>query len=224
MNDLDKAFSFPFKDPAWVSKFLLGSVSMMLCIFVIGFFILAGYFVQVTQRVMRRESNPLPEWDDIGVKLVVGFKYCVVHLVYILPIILLYIPFFVLIILSEVAGPDEMGIAFAGISVVLLVILFLVVVPYGFALTAVSPIIAYRFALHESIGEALDVGTILRSFKRNWQNAAIVALIAVGIQSFAGIGIVVFLVGVFFTIFYSCLVSAYMYGALYLQSAHEDQA
>jgi hypothetical protein len=224
VNDLGNAFTFPFKDPSWVSKFLIAAVFMLLCLFVIGFFILAGYFIQVTQRVMRREENALPEWDDIGVKLVVGFKYCVVHFVYILPIILLYIPFIIVLILGELVDPGEMGGSLAGVSFVFFALLVLVVVPYGFALTAVSPIIAYRFALHESISEALDVGSVIRSFRRNWQNTAIVALIAVGIQSFAGIGIIVFLLGVFFTIFYAYLVSAYMYGTLYLQSTQESAA
>ena len=39
----------------------------------------------------------------------------------------------------------------------------------------------------------------------------------VGIQSFAAVGFVLFIVGVLFTIFYSYLVSAYLYGALALE-------
>jgi hypothetical protein len=43
-----------------------------------------------------------------------------------------------------------------------------------------------------------------------------VALLALGIQSLASVGIVFFVIGVAFTIFYSYLVSSYLAGALYL--------
>ena len=62
------------------------------------------------------------------------------------------------------------------------------------------------------------MGAVIRSFKMNWQNCCIVGLIAVGIQSFAGIGIIAFCIGILFTILYSYLVTSYMYGALYAEA------
>ena len=218
MNDLGKAFTFVFKDPNWVKKFLIGAVFMVLSIFVVGIFILAGYFVQIVQRVMHREQNPLPDLSDIGVKLVLGLKFCVVYLIYLLPIILLYIPFVLLAVSSALLEYGAITEAFAGVYMILI---FLVIIPYSLFLALILPIISYRFAANESIGEALDIGTVFRSFRQNWQNTAIVALIAAGIQSFAGIGIIAFFVGIFFTIFYSYLVSAHLFGTLYLQQAHE---
>jgi hypothetical protein len=215
MNDLGKAFSFPFKDPAWFSKSVIAVVFMFLCIFVVGFFVLAGYFVQVTQKVMRREPNPLPDWTDIGVKFVVGFKLAVVYLVYLLPIILLYVPFAVLAVVGAISGNDELSGIFAGIYMLGLV--FLVIIPYSLAFAMLTPIIAYRFAANERIGEALDIGEIFRIFKKNWQSTVIVALVQIGVESFAGIGIIAFFIGIFFTIFYLYLVSAYLHGALYLE-------
>lgn len=218
MNNLGNAFAFPFKDPQWVSKFLMGALFLILSIVLVGIFALAGYYVQVTQRAMRGEEHPLPEWDDIGGKIVLGLKYAVVWIVYFLPIVLLYIPFFIIIVVSNLAGPNDMGAAFAGFSLVFVLIIVLLVVPYSLALTALTPVIAYRFAEHESIGEALDISALWSSFRVNWQNTLIVALIAVGLQSFAGIGILAFFVGIFFTIFYASLVSAYMHGALYRET------
>jgi hypothetical protein len=218
MNDLGKAFSFPFKDPAWGSKFFLAAVFMLLSIVLVGIFILAGYFVQVTQRVMRREVNPMPEWTDIGVKLVLGFKFCVVYFVYIFPVLLLYIPFVVIIMVGAVSGDQETIGAVAGLYSVLIVVL---IIPYSLALALLAPSITVRFAEHERISDGLDIGGIFRNFKQNWQNHTIVALIAVGLQSFAGIGFILFIVGIFVTIFYSYLVSAHMYGSLYLEQARE---
>jgi Protein of unknown function (DUF4013) len=216
MNDLGKAFSFPFKDPEWISKFLLAAVFMVLSIVLIGIFIIAGYLVRVTQRVMRGEQNALPAWDDIGVKLVIGFKYCVVQLVYIIPIVLIWVPFFILMIISGIADPDAAG-ALTGLGISAWIIGMLLIVPYSLLLTALTPIIMIRFAQNERIADALDVAEIWRFFRQNWQNTLIIALIAVGLQSFAGVGILLFLVGIFFTIFYAYLVSAYLYGTLYRQ-------
>ena len=107
MNDLGKAFTFPFKDPNWLSKLLVGALFLILSIFVVGIFIIAGYFVQTIQRVMRREENALPEWTDIGVMLVVGFKFCVVYLLYVVPILLIMTPVFAISILSALTADDS---------------------------------------------------------------------------------------------------------------------
>ena len=94
----------------------------------------------------------------------------------------------------------------------------LLLIPYGLALSLFSPIIMYRFAERESISDALDVAAVMREFRGNWQNALVVALITMGIQSIAGIGLFLLLVGIFFTIFYSYVVSAYLCGVLYLST------
>lgn len=220
MKDIGKAFSSPFKDPAWVSKFIIAAVFLFLCLFGIGIPVIVGYLIQVTQRVMRREETVLPEWNDVGVKFVTGFKYCLVYLVYLLPVFLLMIPVFGFAVATEVADtPDAVGI----LATVYLFAFTLIVIPYSIILTAIFPIVAYRFAFRERIGDALDVGTIFRDFKANWQNTLVVALIAVGIQSFAFIGIIAFIVGVLFTIFYSYLVSAYLHGLLFLELPKEQQ-
>jgi hypothetical protein len=214
MKELGKAFSSPFKDPAWISKFIIAGVFMLLGVFLIGIPIVVGYLIQVTQRVMRREEHPLPAWDDIGVKFVTGFKYCVVYIIYLLPVFILVIPMIGIAAASELSdSPDVVGI----FATVYLFAFTLLIIPYSLILTAIMPIVAYRYAEREKIGDALDVGRIFRDFKLNWQNTLIVALIAVGIQSFASIGFIFLIIGVVFSIFYSYLVTAYMHGILYLE-------
>ena len=126
MADIGKAFTYPFRDPAWVQKFLKGAGFMVLGIFVIGIFVVVGYFVQVTQRVMRGEEQTMPEWSDVGVKFVLGFKFFIVYLVYALPAILLCIPLALAAALGA-SGPFVSG----GVFVSVLVLAYLlVVVPY----------------------------------------------------------------------------------------------
>jgi hypothetical protein len=214
MKDLGKAFGAPFKDPSWFSKFVIAALFLLLSLVLIGIPIIVGYLIQVTQRVMRREEDILPGWNDIGVKFVTGFKYCIVYIVYFIPIIILILPVIALGIAGEMADEPETVAVF---TVVYMFAFTLLVIPYSLLMTALGPIIAYRFALREKMSDGWNIGQIFRDFRVNWQNTLIVALIVVGIQSFAGIGIIFFIVGIFFTFFYAYLVSAYLHGLLYLE-------
>ena len=221
MKDIGKAFGLPFKDPSWVSKFLIAGLFMLLCFIGIGIPVIVGYLIQVTQRVIRREEPALPDWNDIGIKFVLGFKYCIVYLVYLIPVFLLVIPVVGLVVATSATdAPEMVGV----LSIVYMFGFTLLVIPYSVLLTAIFPIIAYRFALREKISDAIDLGKVFRDFRGNWQNTVVVALITVGIESFAFIGILFFIIGVFFTVFYVYLVSAGMHGLLYLELPQERSA
>ncbi len=220
MTDIGKAFSAPFKDPDWGAKFLVGSLMVLLCIFGLPLFVLLGYFIQCTQRVMRREEYPLPAWNDLGVKFVIGFKYAIAILLYILPLLLLAVPMMVLFTMSAIA--DSQGIPALLASVYGLGFVLLAV-PYGIALTLLMPIISYRFALRESIADALDIAAVFRAFSRHWESTLVVALLVVGVESFAGIGALALFIGLFFTMFYAYLVGAYLHGLLYLDHQHTEE-
>jgi hypothetical protein len=212
MNDLGNAFSFPFRDRDWATKFVVGALFLFLSLLGIGIFIIAGYLVQLTQRVMKNDPQPLPDWTDIGVKFVIGLKFCIVYFLYLLPVFVLIMPALLLAALGQFAETSD------AISLVMGVYLFglmLFILPYSIAFTLLLPIITYRFAAHEKIGEALDVAAAIRNFKANWQTTTVVALLTVGVQSLAVVGLVFFIIGVVFTIFYSYIVSAYLTGALY---------
>jgi hypothetical protein len=211
MKDLAKAFSFLFKDPSWMSKCLIAALWMVLCLLGIGLFVLAGYLLQVTQRVMRREEPTLPAWNDIGAKFVLGLKLFAVFLIYLFPILLLAFPGIALGIAGEITGNTDL---FGVIVAVYMFGFTLFVIPYAIALSLLTPIICYRLAQTEKIRDAIDIVRNLSLFKQNWQNTLIVALIAAGLQSFAGIGVLFFFVGVFFTVFYAYLVGAYLTGLL----------
>ncbi|MBP1655183.1 MAG: hypothetical protein H6Q28_1739 [Bacteroidetes bacterium] len=220
MDDFGRAFSFPFRDPQWFVKFLIGSLMCLLCVVGVGFFILAGYFIQITQRAIRNDEPGLPDWSGLGDKFVMGVKIVIVYLVYLLPVILLMIPLLPLAVLTE---RPEAGDLIGLFSLVYFFGFTLLIVPYSIALTIASPIINYRFALNERIGDALDIGAIIRDFGKNWQNVLVVVLITIGVQSFAWIGVVLFLVGVLFTILYSYMVPAYLSGLLHRDTIRKER-
>ena len=220
MNDLGKAFSSFFRDPAWFTKTLVAGLWMILSVFGIGLLVLIGYFVQIAQRAMRREDPVLPRWDGIGRKLALGFRFCVVYLVYLVPVLLLLFP--VMFILALTGGGEET----ATLPIILSIYTFgvtLLLIPYGVCLSLVSPIILYRFAERERIGDAIDFVRVVRQFGNNWQNTLAVALIGIGIQSIAPVGIMILGVGIVFTLFYSLVVTAHMSGLLGLDTLKREQ-
>lgn len=220
MNDLGKAFSSFFRDPAWFTKTLVAGLWMILSVFGIGLLVLVGYFVQIAQRVMRREDPVLPKWDGIGRKLALGFKFCVVYLVYLVPVLLLLFP--VIFILVLAGGGEETET----LPMILSIYTFgvtLLLIPYGLCLSLLSPIILYRFAERGRIKDAIDFVRVVREFGNNWQNTLTVALIGIGIQSIAPVGFMILGVGIIFTIFYSLVVTAHMSGLLGLDVLKREQ-
>ena len=212
MRDFGKAFSFAFKDPQWFGKFALAALWMLLALVGIGIVMIAGYLMQLTQRVIKGEQPELPRWDNLGEKFVLGLKYCIVYIVYLLPVLILMLP---VIPLAVTGGGQDASDVVGVMMVIYLFGVILIMIPYSLAVSALIPIITYRLAIRERMSDALDIGAVFRDFRNNWQNTIIVALVAVGLQSFAGIGLLFFGVGIFFTLFYSYIVSAYLCAVLY---------
>ena len=221
MKNIGDAFSFPFKDPNWLSKFIVGTVFSMLSILLIGIPVTYGYCIELLQRVRNNEPYPLPEWNDIGVKFVVGFKYLMVLLMYNLPILLVVIPmvFMIFATVFALGGSD-----ITGFFVLPYVIVFAaLVVPYGLFINLITPVISIEYARTESIGDGVKVGTVLSLFKRHWQDVLVATLITIGIGSLAGLGLLIFIIGVFTAAFYVHLVSFHLYGQL-AQTIHGASA
>jgi hypothetical protein len=216
MPDIGAAFKFQFRDPNWVSKLLLGALFSLLGVFLIGAFLVMGYQVEVIQRVIRKEPNPLPEWDRLSEKLLRGVKLFVVSIAYFLPLFVIVFPI-ILFLVFGVASDSEAIAAFSGMG--LAAAILFIVLPYSLFVAVLLPVIYLKFALRERIGDALNVASILRFFGQNWQNIILLALIMLGVNLLAALGVLFCIVGIFFTSFCAKLVSAHLTGQLYLASA-----
>ncbi|HLE56285.1 MAG TPA: DUF4013 domain-containing protein [Rhodothermia bacterium] len=86
--DFGQSFAYVFKDEEWFKKLSVGGLFVLLAMFIIGSFFVAGYELEVMRRVMRRDRRPLPQWDDLGRKLGEGFMLMVAFLVYAVPIMI----------------------------------------------------------------------------------------------------------------------------------------
>jgi hypothetical protein len=86
--DFGRAFSYVTEDSEWFKK--VGIAALVLLIPVIGPFVLAGWALEITRRVINDELQPLPAWDNFGEYLINGLKETVISIVYLLPAILVY--------------------------------------------------------------------------------------------------------------------------------------
>ena len=208
MKHIDEAFTFVFKDPNWPTKLLIGGVFAFLSIVFVGLPVILGYGIELLQRVRRGEEYPLPEWTDVGVKFIVGFKYFITLVVYYLPVAFVMVPvmiYFVVASMNGISGRDlgaPLGAA------------WMFVMPYLIAVSLCTPFIAAEFATHERIRDGLNVARVFKSFKHFWEDAVILAIISFGLTLAAYLGILMFLIGIFLTMFFAICVHFHLYGQI----------
>lgn len=212
MEDLDRAFTFPFHQKEWGFKVFIGSLFLLLCVVGLGIPVIAGYTIRVCQRFMKNDAELLPDWSDVGVMFITGAKYIVVMLVYQLPVLLLTFPLLLLAALGAALEPSESGTVLFGLS---LAGFFLLALPYEVLYTILSPVITYRFALNERISDGLAITTVFREFRQQSGNVTLAAFLIVVVGVFSLLGIILFFFGILATIFYSYLVTAALSGMLY---------
>jgi hypothetical protein len=92
-DDLIALAKFPFNDPDWQNKFLIGSLLTLAgyIIPIIPLIFVYGYAFQIMQRIIVEKGSPyLPDWDDWGRLFSDGLKLTGVSLIYSLPIMVLF--------------------------------------------------------------------------------------------------------------------------------------
>ena len=87
-EDLQHLFTFPFRDPRWKSKLLIGSL-LSLAGFVLPFIpwiFIYGYAAQIMSRIIVDNDEPfLPEWEDWNRIFIDGLRLGVIILIFSLP-------------------------------------------------------------------------------------------------------------------------------------------
>lgn len=99
LENLKKAFTFPFKDKEWMKKIGIGSLYYFLGILIIPRLFASGYSYEIMRRIIVDGEEPsLPEWDDLESYLQGGIKVYGVHFFYGTPAIMFLIPYFMLLL------------------------------------------------------------------------------------------------------------------------------
>jgi len=155
--DIVKAYTFIPKDEKWISKILIGAVISLFSFLVLPIFLVYGYQLAVTRRVMKGEVNPLPEWENWGELLMDGLKIFVAIIIYALPIILLSI-------CSTIVGAvveDETVGTITGI------VMGCVGALYGIFLAFVVPALNITYARTGDFGAMLRLGEVFAIVREN---------------------------------------------------------
>jgi len=90
--DIRRSVTFIFKDPQWFRKMILGTLMMLLGIFLFGFIVVLGYLMRILACSLDDVDTPLPEWKDFSGLLMEGIYPCIIGAIYSIPSI-----FFVII-------------------------------------------------------------------------------------------------------------------------------
>lgn len=207
--DFGKAFSFVFDDQDWLKKVGIGALIMIIPL--IGQIIVVGWGVEITKRVIRRDPEPLPNWDDFGGYLMKGLQVVVIGLVYALPMILLVAcPSIILGVASD-SGGDTIAAIASIVTVCISCFAFL----YGIALGLVAPAAIGAFATTDQLGAAFKFGEVI-GLVRAAPGPYFLVLLGTILSGFIGsLGAIACGIGMLFTLTYANAINAHLYGQAY---------
>jgi hypothetical protein len=219
--DIGKSIGFVFEDQDWISKVLIGALITFLSFLILPAFLLFGYSLEVTRRVLRGDPQPLPPWTDLGDLFVKGVMVVVIGIVYALPIIILSLcatPFWIIADNSRGGAADTIG-GLASFGVSCLSIL------WGIVMSIVLPAALARFADSGELRDAFQFGDILRFVQDNLGTYVVVFIVVWVASLVAGvIGLAACGIGWLFTQPILYMFQGHLYGQAYLKAQGEVAA
>jgi Protein of unknown function (DUF4013) len=199
------AFTWPVRDPEWLSKLLI--IALILLIPVVGAINAIGWMLASLDRLRAGEERLAPaNLSHLGR----GVRLFVVDLVYELVLILvgavLYVPA-VLIFAHEGTGTASAGLV--SVAVLLSLLTFSVVTLGSLALNFAMPSIVL-VTDHGGIGAGLKVGDVLRRARLSMVNTLIAGLMLIAAGFIGSLGTVACGIGVLFTTAYATAMQAWI--------------
>jgi hypothetical protein len=203
-----------FKDEDWIKKILIGGV--VGAIPIVNFAAI-GYLIQIIRNVRDGQTLPLPEWDEFGKYFVDGLWIFLIFLVWAIPII-------VVACLQGVGtaalaeASDDAANAFGIISACFTCVMVL----WGLVIAAVSPAIMVLFAEVGEFMAGFRFSEIFEVIRADVGNYIIVILLIWVAGLIASFGVILCVIGVIFTQFWSYLVAGNLMGQLAAQEPSTD--
>ena len=216
--DIGKSFTYVFEDPNWIMKILIGGI---VSIVPIVNFAALGYMVTTLKNVADGQAQPLPEWGNFGDYFMKGLYVFVGALIYIAPILVLYCCMMVIPIAlggaGSAAGRDA-GSALAGVGSILSMCLGCLMFLFILVVAVMFPAALTRYAMSSQLSTFWDFRGNFDLISKNLSNY-IIAILIVWVAGFvAGFGMILCIIGVFFTSFWSQLVGAHVYAQFWRAS------
>ncbi|MCJ7717389.1 MAG: DUF4013 domain-containing protein [Anaerolineales bacterium] len=207
--DFGKAFSFVFEDEDWVKKIAVGGLLSLIP--VIGIFVVLGWGVEITKRVINGDTEVLPDWSDFGGYLSRGFMVFVIVFIFLLPVILVQscgtgLPF-----LTESYEQEALTTALWIVTACFTCITIL----YSIVAYMVLPAAIARYAATGEAGAAFKLGEIFKMVKDNLGTYGMVLLGGIVASLVASLGTIACVIGVLFTSVYSFAINGHLWGQAY---------
>jgi hypothetical protein len=216
--DFGKAFSYVFEDPDWLKKVGLGGVISLVPILN---FASAGYGLEVARRIINNDPRPLPEWDNIGDKLVKGILVAIIQFVYLLPMLLFVciiqvVQFAVLGAASSSSSSDSTA---ATLVTAVMACFGCLAFLYSLFAGVVMPAAIGNYAAKGQLGAAFRFGEVWALVQKNLGMYVMVLIITIVAGLVAALGIIACAIGVIFTGFYAILIMYHAYGQAYREAS-----
>jgi hypothetical protein len=207
--DVGKSFTYMFEDKEWITKIIIGGLFVLLSAIVIGIPFVLGYSLEIVRRVVRRDPELLPEWNNLGEKFVQGLLLMVIIIIWMIPVWLLACAQGVFSAALGQASNTE------GVLAVLSVCLGCIEFLWGIVVALASPALYTRFAMTGQFASAFQFAEIWDFAKKNITNVIIAVLLAAVAGLLGSFGVILCVVGVLVTYFWSYLVTSHLYGLVY---------
>ncbi len=212
--DINKAFTYISEDENWITKLgwsvLIGMVPILN-------FALIGYQIELTRNVAAGKERPLPEWDNLGDKIIDGLRFIGAVFVYLLPVFVLQIIILLFVFIATgmfSTPPYTSGSAYASPPTGLFVMYaaaLLCLMPYSLLIKLMWPIFTIQIARRRSIASAFYLREIWGLMRAQMGNTLLVIGLAFGLYMAATF---VMMVPVIILIFIPCVGTIIMF-ALY---------
>lgn len=196
--DVGEAFGFVFRSRNWFGKLAVGALCLLFFwVIFIPLFILLGYSVE-TARGVSRGARELPPWTDVGKKLSEGFILAVVLFIWNLP--------------GSILSSGGSGLHCVGSSCSYQAgPLSSLGGLYSLLLGFLTPAIWSQF-IEGGFGAAFDFRAIFRRATLRPGMTVLVWLMAIVAAIIGGLGVILLVVGVLFTLPYAFAVISNLYG------------
>lgn len=203
--DIGRSFTFFLDDPEWVKKILLGALISLIPF--VGGFIVFGWALAVTRNVYNGVDSILPDWADLGGYLVRGLIAWVGAIIWALPVLILYVCFFVGFFAVSGSEAAAIMLFFAGLGLAMLAVVYMAIF---------LPVPIARYAVKGEFGAMFDFNAILAEVRRGIKPILIAIVIwLIAALVVAPLGLLACFVGVYVTSALSYLMIGHAMGQAY---------
>ena len=214
--DINRSISFIFNDQEWLKK--LAIAGLVALIPIVGIFVLMGWGLEITRKVVKGEAETLPN-IEFGEMMGSGFKLFVVQILYSLPVLLLLgcgLSIMLATSMGAATNEEMLNQIMAGSGAVVYLCTICLVIPLSIFVGLCGKAAYGILADTGEIGAALKFGTVFGIVKKGL-GKYIIALLVVALASsiLSPIGTLLCGVGALFTSAFIIAFDAHLTGQIY---------